>query len=114
LTPLDSLLITADLAPHGEPRYRVYQQALALFPTDPYARLLYGAELMHRGPLVGIPLDSGAAVLQEAVNQDPYLAPAQDQLVWALIRLGLRDSARHSLDQLERLRSHAPEGSDLS
>jgi len=115
LTPLDSLLITAELAPHGEPRYRVYQQALALFPTDPYARLLYGAELMHRGPLAGIPLDSAAAVLQEAVNQDPYLAPAQDQLVWALIRLGLRDSARHSLDRLEQLRRRdSGEGADLS
>src|SRR2546429_5862700 len=70
---------------------------------------------MHRGPLAGIPLDSAAAVLQEAVNQDPYLAPAQDQLVWALIRLGLRDSARHSLDRLEQVRRRdSGESVDLS
>jgi hypothetical protein len=114
LTPLDSLLIAAELAPHGEPRYRIYQQALALFPTEPYARLLYGAELMHRGPLAGISLDSGAAVLGEAVAQDAYLAPAHDQLVWALIRLGRRDSARAALDQLKQRRRSQAEESDLS
>ena len=104
LPPLDSLLIAAELAPHGPPRYRIYQQALALYQSDPYARLLYGAELMHRGPLAGIPLDSGAAVLEEAVAQDPYLAPAHDQLVWALIRLGRRDDARRALDRLKQVR----------
>ena len=104
LNPLDSLLIAAELAPHGEPRYRIYQQALALYPREPYARLLYGAELMHRGPLAGIPLDSGAAVLEQAVAQDPSLAPAHDQLVWALIRLGRRDDARRALDRLKQAR----------
>jgi tetratricopeptide (TPR) repeat protein len=108
LNPLDSLLIAAELAAHGEPRYRIYQQALALYPRAPYARLLYGAELMHRGPLAGIPLDSGAAVLEEAVAQDPYLAPAHDLLVWALIRLGRRDAARRALDRLTQLRG--PDG----
>jgi serine/threonine protein kinase len=107
LNPLDSLLIAAELAPHGEPRYRIYNQALALYPREPYARLLYGAELMHRGPLAGIPLDSGAAVLEEAVAQDPYLAPAHDQLVWALIRLGRRDDARRALERLKKLRGAA-------
>lgn len=115
LNPLDSLLIAAELAPHGEPRYRIYQQALAVYPREPYARLLYGSELMHRGPLAGIPLDSGAAVLEEAVAQDPYLAPAHDQLVWALIRLGRRDDARRALDRLKQVRgSGSGDESDLS
>jgi len=103
LTPLDSLLIAAELAPHGPPRYRLYGLALFLYPNDTYARLLYGAELMHRGPLAGIPLDSGAAVLEEAVAQDPTLVPAHDQLVWALIRLGRREAARRALDRLQQV-----------
>lgn len=103
LKPLDSLLIEAELAPHGEPRYRIYERALR-YRDDPYARLLYGAELMHRGPLAGVPLDSGAAVLEEAVAQNPSLAPAHDQLVWALIRLGRRDAARLALDRLKQTR----------
>jgi serine/threonine protein kinase len=104
LKPLDSLLIEAELAPQGSARYRLYELALARYPNDPYARLLYGAELMHRGPLAGVPLDSGAAVLEEAVAQDPSLAPAHDQLVWALIRLGRRDDARRALDRLKQTR----------
>ena len=106
LKPLDSLLIEAELMPTGAARYRSYERALARDDAvnDPYARLLYGAELMHRGPLAGVPLDSGAAVLEEAVAQNPSLAPAHDQLVWALIRLGRRDAARHALDRLEQVR----------
>ncbi|HEV8304362.1 MAG TPA: serine/threonine-protein kinase [Gemmatimonadales bacterium] len=112
LKPLDSLLIAAELAHQGAPRYRIYELALARFPNDPYARLLYGAELMHRGPLAGIPLDSGAAVLEEAVAQNPSLAPAHDQLVWALIRLGRQADARLALDRLEQIR-RAPAAPDL-
>lgn len=104
LKPLDSLLIEAELAPTGQARYRIYELALARSSSDPYARLLYGAELMHRGPLAGVPLDSGAAVLEEAVAQNPWLAPAHDQLVWSLIRLGRRDAARRALDRLEEIR----------
>jgi len=104
LKPLDSLLIEAELTPQGPTRYRLYELALARYPNDPYARLLYGAELMHRGPLAGLPLDSGAAVLEEAVAQNPSLAPAHDQLVWALIRLGRHDAARRALDRLKQTR----------
>jgi predicted Ser/Thr protein kinase/tetratricopeptide (TPR) repeat protein len=109
LKPLDSLLIEAELLPTGAARYRAYERALARDDAmnDPHARLLYGAELMHRGPLAGVPLDSGAAVLEESVAQNPSLAPAHDQLVWALIRLGRRDAARHALDRLLQVRRPA-------
>ncbi|HEY3280480.1 MAG TPA: serine/threonine-protein kinase [Gemmatimonadales bacterium] len=113
LKRLDSLLIEAELAPTGPPRYGIYEHVLALYPNDPYARLLYGAELMHRGPLAGIPLDSGAAVLEEAVAQDPSLAPAHDQLVWSLIRLGREVNARSALDRLEQVRGPPSPGGDL-
>jgi serine/threonine protein kinase len=112
LKPLDSLLIAAELARQGPARYRIYELALSRYPDDPYARLLYGAELMHRGPLAGIPLDSGAAVLEQATAQNPSLAPAHDQLVWALIRLGRRAQARLALDRLEQIR-RAPATPDL-
>jgi tetratricopeptide (TPR) repeat protein len=111
LKRLDSLLIEAELAPTGPARYRIYERALAEY-DDPYARLLYGAELMHRGPLAGIPLDSGAAVLEQATAQNPSLAPAHDQLVWALIRLGRQAGARRALDRLEQIR-RAPASPDL-
>jgi tetratricopeptide (TPR) repeat protein/predicted Ser/Thr protein kinase len=113
LKRLDSLLIEAELAPTGPPRYRIYERVLASYPNDPYARLLYGAELMHRGPLAGIALDSGAAVLEEAVAQDPSLAPAHDQLVWSLIRLGRETNARSALDRLEQVRGSPSPGGDL-
>ncbi|HEV8265907.1 MAG TPA: serine/threonine-protein kinase [Gemmatimonadales bacterium] len=114
LKPLDSLLVAAELAPHGPPRYRIYEVALNRYPNDPYARLLYGAELMHRGPLAGIPLDSGVAVLEEAAAQNPSLAPAHDQLIWALIRLGRREAARLALDRLEQIRrTPAPPDLDI-
>jgi serine/threonine protein kinase len=112
LKPLDSLLIEAELAPQGPARYRIYELALDRYPDDPYARLLYGAELMHRGPLAGVPLDSGAAVLEQATAQNPSLAPAHDQLVWALIRLGRQAEARLALDRLEQIR-RAPAMPDL-
>jgi serine/threonine protein kinase len=112
LKPVDSLLIEAELAPQGPARYRIYELALRRYPNDPYARLLYGAELTHRGPLAGVPLDSGAAVLEQATAQNPSLAPAHDQLVWALIRLGRRAEARLALDRLEQIR-RAPATPDL-
>ena len=112
LTPLDSLLIEAELAPQGPARYHIYELALSRYANDPYARLLYGAELTHRGPLAGVPLDSGAAVLEQATAQNPSLAPAHDQLVWALIRLGRRAEARLALDRLEQIR-RAPVTPDL-
>ena len=112
LKPLDSLLIAAEIAPQGPARYRLYEKALARYPDDAYARMLYGAELMHRGPLAGVPLDSAAVVLEEAAAQDPSLTPAHDQLVWALIFLGRRDEARAALDRLQRVR-RPPAGPDI-
>jgi tetratricopeptide (TPR) repeat protein len=102
LKPLDSLLIAAGVAPQGPARYRLYEQALEGDPDDAYARLLYGAELMHRGPLAGLPLDSATVVLGESSAKDPSLTPPQDQRVWALIFLGRRDEARAALDRMQR------------
>ena len=112
LKPLDSLLIAAQIAPQGPARYRLYEQALTHDPDDAYARLLYGAELMHRGPLAGVPLDSAVVVLGESAAQDPTLTPPQDQLVWALIFLGRRDEARAALDRMERTKRPDP-GADI-
>ncbi len=112
LKPLDSLLIAAEIAPQGPARYQLYEKALARYPDDAYARLLYGAELMHRGPLAGVPLDSAVVVLEEAAAQDPSLTPAHDQLVWALIFLGRRAEARAALDRMQRAR-RPPPGPDI-
>ncbi len=99
---LDRTLLAAELAPSREARRATYETALGEDPFSALAPLQYGAELMHRGPLDGIPLDSGVVLLTEATRRDPWLAPAHDQLVWALVRLGRETAARSALDALRR------------
>jgi len=96
----DRLMIEAALASTWRERYERYQQAVDANPFAAYAPLQYGADLMHRGPLAGIPLDSSLAMLQAALVRDSSLAPAHDQLMWALTRLGYRDAARAALQAL--------------
>ena len=104
LSARDRLLIQAQLTPHGRSRYAVYEQALDSFPQDAYVLLLYGAEVFHRGPLAGLPLTRAVLLLEESVSRNPTLAPAEDQLVWGLIRLGERTKAESALVRLQRNR----------
>lgn len=101
LGPVDRQLVAAELAPFGEPRLRAYQAALALDPDDDYAGLLYASELFHRGPLVGVRLDSSIALLQRITTRSPGLQPAHDQLVWALVRVGDGAAAARALARLD-------------
>ena len=101
LPEVDRLLIEAQFAATGAPRFDRYEAANRAAPGDAYARLLYGDELFHRGPLAGHSLEEAATVLGEAVRADPTLAPAWEHLAWALIRLGRRDEAAAALDSLD-------------
>jgi len=100
LMPAEAMLVDAQFARTATQRFDSYRQAIAFAPWDPYAALLYGDELFHRGPLVGQPLDSAVAMLSRASRVDPFLAPAWEHLAWAQIRLGRRDSAAVALAKL--------------
>jgi tRNA A-37 threonylcarbamoyl transferase component Bud32 len=100
LTGLDSTLIAA-YAWTGERRLLAYQQARDSYPHDAYAELLYGDELLHRGPLFGRGLDDAADALLEAGRKDPRLSPAHEHAAWALIRLGRQEEAAAALNALE-------------
>ena len=102
LSTRDRLLVQAQLAPPGRQRYAIYDQVLDSFPQDAYVLLLYGAEVFHRGPLAGLPLDSAEVLLEEAVTRNPTLAPAEDQMIWALIRLGHQERAESAVARLQR------------
>lgn len=109
---LDRRLIEAQLASSLEERVRRYEEAVAEFPRDGYATFLHGEEIMHRGPLIGLPLDSAAALLGAAVAKAPQSGPAWEHLAWVAMRLGYREDARHALDRLWQV-SAAPEEVDL-
>jgi serine/threonine protein kinase/tetratricopeptide (TPR) repeat protein len=100
LTPTEAMLVDAQFARSPAQRFELYRQAVDSAPGDPWAALLYGDELFHRGPLVGRPLDSAVAMLGRAAADDPYLAPAWEHLAWAQIRLGHRDAASAALARL--------------
>lgn len=112
LPELDRLLIEAQLAPAGKPRFEAYRRAVDRYPKDGFAWFLYGDALFHRGPLVGYPLPRAVEILREAAARDSFLAPAYDHLTWALIRLGLREEGRRTLDHY-RMIAAPPEDLDF-
>jgi tetratricopeptide (TPR) repeat protein/tRNA A-37 threonylcarbamoyl transferase component Bud32 len=100
--PVERHLIEAQFQPSGSPRFEEYEKAMLVAGDDPYAPLLFGDELFHRGPLAGRSLDEAVRMLERAVAMDSTLAPAWEHLTWALIRLGDRERAGAALSQLER------------
>jgi tetratricopeptide (TPR) repeat protein len=105
-------LIDAQFAPGGVERFKLYQQAVSAPGADPYANLLYGDELFHRGPLSGHALDTAVARLRLAVQGDGATAPAWEHLTWALIRMGRKEEAHAALDSLLRVAAR-PEDSPI-
>ncbi|HEX6434709.1 MAG TPA: hypothetical protein VFZ87_10725, partial [Gemmatimonadales bacterium] len=103
LRPLDDRLIAALSQSDLRARITQLEQAIAEFPEDAYARLLYGEELLHRGPLVGRTLEEGVRAMAEAIARDSLLALAYDHLVFAAIRQGDRVGAKAMLAQRQRI-----------
>jgi serine/threonine-protein kinase len=106
---VDRHLIEAQFQPSGAPRFERYEQAMLVAGDDPYAPLLYGDELFHRGPLAGRPMRDAVPLLERAVATDSTLAPAWEHLAWVLIRLGEGERAGATLSQLERWADRAAE-----
>ncbi len=110
LRPLDALLIAALRQPNVGERLRQLELAIARFPEDAYARLLYAEEVFHRGPLVGRTLADGIQAMGKAIAQDSLLALAYDHLVCARIRQGERERARELLALRQRISSDPSPG----
>lgn len=86
-------LIEAMLDPDLRNRFARYRAVAADFPDDGYVGFVYADELFHRGPLVGIPLDSALAEFHRTIAIDSTLhwMSAWDHLLYGYLRLGLRD-----------------------
>jgi tRNA A-37 threonylcarbamoyl transferase component Bud32/tetratricopeptide (TPR) repeat protein len=103
LRDADRELIEALLEPDLDRRFALLDSIVAGRPSDGYARLLQGEELIHRGPLVGRGVEDGVAVMAAAVARDPGLSLAHDHIVLAHIRFDRRDSAAAALRRRERV-----------
>jgi serine/threonine protein kinase len=99
LPPLQRLLTEAELTPDLEQRIGRFGEALRLYPLSADARLLYGNELYHRGPLVGIPLDSAISVLEQTAERQTF-STARVHAALGHIRLGHREQAERQLGRL--------------
>jgi hypothetical protein len=70
------------------------------YPRRGEAALLYADELVHRGPLAGIPLDSGLAVMDDAARRERF-STALEHAVVGYARVGDRARADRALALLE-------------
>jgi len=92
-------LLAARLAPAGPARLSAYRTAVADYPGESYAWLLFGNELWSRGTLAGVPLEAADTALSRAVALDRS-APVYDHIAWLNIRLGHARAARAALDAI--------------
>ena len=104
---LDRRLIEARLEPNLNRRLDLLEETFRVYPFRPYAALLRGNELFHRGPLVGRSLLEAIPALTDA-QKAGQLAPAYNQILWASIRLGEKEQAQ------EALRNRTRHGTRLS
>ncbi|MGH7515775.1 MAG: protein kinase domain-containing protein [Gemmatimonadales bacterium] len=114
LPPHYRALLSAQLEPDLSVRLAGYRSAIERFPGDGYALLLYADELFHRGPLIGLGLDTALRVMSAAAKKDPYLdvAPALDHLIWGYLRVG--DKAGADTAVAQRLRARNTRGGEGS
>ena len=99
LPAMQLLLTEALLEPDLERRFAAFAEAVRRFPRRAEAWLLYGNELFSRGPLAGIPLDSGVAAFVRTTRLEPYTT-AVEHAALGHIRMGEQTLARSDLDQL--------------
>jgi len=101
------LLLSAIALPPG-PSFARFDTVLRELSSDWYAHLLYGDELLHRGPLFGFPLERAEEELRIATRLKPDFAPAWDHLAMALIREGKADAADTALHNLSAVSGPSP------
>jgi len=103
LSDLDRSLLDAMLAPAGSARAAAYSEVIRRYPQDAMGAMLYGWELLHRGALAGVTLDSAAAVLRLATGRNSFQGEAWSGLAWARIRLDRPEAADSALRRLAGL-----------
>ncbi len=101
LGELQRLLTQAELEPDLRRRIALLGEAAARYDRNPDAALLYANELFHRGPLVGIALDTAIARLTATAEQEPNLTALMHAFI-GNVRLGHRDSAAKYLRWLPK------------
>jgi tetratricopeptide (TPR) repeat protein len=99
LPGLQRLLTEAQLEPDPERRLALFAQAVQQYPTNGDGLLLFGNELFTRGPLLGIPADSGVRMF-EATTKRELFATAFVHAALGHIRLGQREAADRDLKSL--------------
>lgn len=99
LPAMQRLLAEALLEPDLDRRFALFGDAVRRFPHRADAWLLDANELFSRGPLAGIPLDSGVALFDRTAQLEPYTT-ALEHAALGHIRLGQAELARIDLHQL--------------
>ncbi len=99
LPELQRLLIEAQLEADLPRRFAGLSAAVARYPRNAEALLLFADELFHRGPLAGIPLDSALTAMSVAAEREPFLTAGLHS-AWGQIRLGRRARARAAMAEL--------------
>lgn len=100
LGPTDRRLLDALVEPNLRRRFAMLDSTVAAFPDDAYARLIYGEELWHRGPLVGFDVAEARRMMAAVVVVDSTLAQAYDHIIMYHIRQGESREARKAYDQM--------------
>jgi predicted Ser/Thr protein kinase len=96
LPTLQALLVRAQLEPDLPRRFELLEDGARRFPRRGEAALLYADELVHRGPLAGVPLDSGLALMEAAARRERF-ATALEHAVVGYARLGDQPRADSAL-----------------
>jgi serine/threonine-protein kinase len=93
-------LAAAQLEPDLRLRFQRFDSIAGAFPRRWIARFIYADELFHRGPLIGIPLDSALRVMRRVAGGDLSIGPATlyDHTGWGYIRLGRKQQADSALE----------------
>ncbi|HET8623523.1 MAG TPA: serine/threonine-protein kinase [Gemmatimonadales bacterium] len=99
LPPLQAMLVRAQLEPDLLARFAQLAEALRRYPRRGEAALLYADELVHRGPLAGIPLDSGLAAMRTVAQRERF-STVLEHMVVGYARLGDRARADSALSRL--------------
>jgi hypothetical protein len=106
----DRHLLEALIEPSLTRRFALLDSVVAANPDDAYARLIYGEELWHHGPLIGLDITEALRMMESAVAADSALAQAYDHIVMYHIREGNRRAARQSYEQRSRVTSSPSPG----
>ena len=114
LGPTDRRLLEALIEPDLRRRLDLLEATVVAFPGDAYARLIYGEELWHRGPLVGVDVSAARDMMATVVRTDSTLAQAYDHIIMYHIRHGEAREAKRAYRQLVRVTLPSPDDADRS